>query len=107
MITACKGIDNRGTVWYKWRMSHSSQSADLSSIRVLYRDTHLSLWGIPYNLRPDQQPKDISSAYRSDWIWLGSPGWWGNMPPERRIEVERWLSTVPYIPGNPYEWEIL
>ena len=80
---------------------------DLESICILYREPDtLSLWGIPYDMRPGQQPADI--ADRAGWVWLGSPGWYGSMSPGE-IEVvrafrDRWLSAIP---GGPNEWSRL
>jgi hypothetical protein len=97
--------------------------AMLASIRVLFRapDT-LALYGIRYEMRAGQAPRDLwlagrraeagtaprSAAYsdpRNEWIWLGSPGWWGTMPRESRARVEAWLAKHALaIPQNPYEW---
>jgi hypothetical protein len=97
---------------------------NLASIRVLWRqpDT-MSLWGIPHDMRPGQQPYDLWKASRdwksprpgwlgprpidlSDWIWLGSPGRWGNMTAEERAATEAFLAALPKdsIPGGPCEW---
>lgn len=101
--------------------------AMLASIRVLFRrDDSLCLYGIPYDMRPGQSPGDIwraSKAYRprasiyemqaphrdwtSDWIWLGSPGWFGSMSPEAIVRVKAWLAerkAKDEIPGGPFEW---
>lgn len=88
--------------------------ADLDKIVVLWRqpDT-LALWGIPYAMRNEcqQTPYDLWRAaheYRapstragqakrvnlSDWIWLGSPGWWGGLLPEERTAIEVWLAPL-------------
>jgi len=96
----------------------------LSSILVLYRDGNLQLWGIPYKMRPGQSPRDLQRAYEEwtqpryghygapriklDWIWLGSPGWWGSMTPERRAEVEAFLAEHrDEIPMGFYEFSEL
>jgi hypothetical protein len=97
---------------------------DLSPIRVLWRqpDT-LALWGVPYDMRPGQQPGDLwraRQAYRpprygvlasprislSDWVYLGSPGWWGSMPREDQASVKEWL-TGRDAPGGPGEWSLM
>ena len=95
----------------------------LNSIVVLYRqpDT-LALWGIPYAMRPGQQPRDLFRAHRdyvppppghygrkqidiSDWIWLGSPGWWGTLSKEEQGEIEAFLrSHEGDIPQGPDKW---
>ena len=95
-------------------------------ILVLWRqpDT-LSLWGIPYRMRPGQQcPLDLWRARESyiplplghygakpinldDWVWLGSPGWWGEMSAgnARREAIEAFVRQNPtWIPDNPCEW---
>jgi hypothetical protein len=100
--------------------------ADLDEIVVLWRKSDcLSLYGIPYAMREScgQTPRHLWDAqnadYRrspmdttkrvdlSDWIWLGSPGWWGSMLPEERTAVEVWLAplyTFGLVPGNAYEF---
>lgn len=86
--------------------------ADLDKIVVLWRqpDT-LALWGIPYAMRDEcqQTPYDLWKSSRgegygptapryradlSDWIWLGSPGWWGGHLPESRIAIQVWLAPL-------------
>lgn len=102
-------------------------------VKVLFRrDDSLCLYGIPYEMKPGQQPGDIwrsirDAPYRSPadcwragapysqptlppegWIWLGSPGWWGTMAREEREEIERFLAEVKdsggIIPDGPFEW---
>lgn len=91
----------------------------LDTIRVLYREPDtLALQGIPYEMRPGQSPKDIKQAANSgklvgsrgtsDWIWLGTPGWWGDMGPKNRRAVEQFLERYKdFVPQNPYEWDTL
>ena len=78
----------------------------LESIRVLFRDADsLDLWGIPYDMRPGQGPKDIARAFREDWIWLGTPGWYYDMPKARQEEVRAFLAKhAASVPMGPYEW---
>lgn len=83
----------------------------------------MSLWGIPYDMRPGQQPGDLRRAHRdyvppppgwygskqidlSDWVWLGSPGWYGSMSREEQAEVKAFLDRLPKdaIPAWPEEW---
>lgn len=69
----------------------------LQTVRVLWCEPEtLRLWGIPYDLRPGQQPRDLwreSAAWRggarADWIQL------------KRTEVEIVGGRAP---GNAYEW---
>jgi hypothetical protein len=103
--------------------THEITSEMLASIRVLFRrDDSLCLYGIPYDMRPGQSPGDIWRAskgyaaasivlraprvdHTSEWIWLGSPGWWGSMSPESRARVEAWLAAHDgVIPEGPFEW---
>lgn len=103
---------------------------DLSKIRVLWRQSDtMSLWGIPYEMRTEvgQSPRDIvkaewpskrpwthgkappeksSGQVPSDWIWLGSPGWWGSMTPEEIAATEAFLASLPagLIPEWPNEF---
>lgn len=99
----------------------------LASIKVLYRRSDsLCLYGIPYKMREGQQPGDLwrgrtipdtvkaaqgwygatisAPGPREDWIWLGSPGWWGRMTGPEILLVKQWLSERADIPGNPNEW---
>lgn len=84
----------------------------LSTIRVLWRQPNgsMSLWGIPYPMRPGQAPRDLYERFDGpapDWIWLGSPGWWGAMTRERIEEVKAFLAPLReqgLIPTGPGEW---
>lgn len=97
----------------------------LKNIKVLFRTPDsLALYGIPYNMREDcgQQPGDLWRAYRdyeppppghygskqidiSDWVWLGTPGWFGHMTTEEIEVVKEFLAEhKDDVPGNPYEW---
>lgn len=102
----------------------------LAEIRVIWRqpDT-MALWGIPYEMRPGQAPRDLyngrrvntsipscgiyrsesSPGVREDWIYLGSPGWWGSMTKEDQAAVTSWLDLVTggrprQLPQEPSEW---
>jgi hypothetical protein len=79
---------------------------NLESIKVLFRAPEtLALYGIPYELRPGQSPKDLHAKHRKDWIFLGYPGWFGNMPAEDVEEVKEFLELhADNIPGNAYDW---
>lgn len=94
---------------------------DLYGIKILFRapDT-LALWGIPYEMRPGQQPGDLWRAAhdtdlmsrarpgydpRKGWIWLGSPGWYGHMSDKEIALVDDFLRPLgDLVPQNPYEW---
>lgn len=109
-------------------------SEDLATIRVLFRapDT-LSLYGIPYEMRDEQQPGDlwrstsnfdhltlaerceamrlgfprriVTPGPRHDWIWLGCPGWWGSLNAGEIAAIQRFLEPLmKIVPGGPYEW---
>lgn len=104
--------------------------SDLATICVLFRapDT-LTLYGIPYDMKPGQQPGDIWRGRRlqdpaaphyvlgatvsvpgpaSDWIWLGQPGWWSNLTREEQRAISEWLEKLgDVVPVNPYEWTTL
>lgn len=95
----------------------------LASIKVLYRapDT-LTLYGIPYDMRPGQQPGDLWRAHRdyvepkpghygskridiSDWVYLGEPGWYSSSTAEEIAHIAAFLEAHnDNIPGNPHEW---
>lgn len=38
-----------------------------------------AFWGIPYQMRPGQQPLDILEKYRGEWTYLGGAGWYSSM----------------------------
>jgi hypothetical protein len=90
----------------------------LAGIRVLWRapDT-LTLWGLPYELRPGQTPYDLFKASKiphpergfltsiADWVWLGQPGWWGHLDKPHQKMVEKFLEKHrDNIPRNPPEF---
>jgi len=101
--------------------------ASLDTILVLFRapDTLLGLWGIPYRMRDGQQPGDIWRAHRdyvpppygtygskapniSDWIYLGTPGWFGDMTEVRIAEIKAFLARLgDVVPGSPNEWAVV
>lgn len=94
----------------------------LSTIRILFRaPDSLSLYGIPYQLRPSQAPRDLfmrsvpygrfqrleAGPVPVGWIWLGTPGWFGSMTGEEQTLVRAWLGERrerDELPGNAYEW---
>ncbi len=95
----------------------------LETIRVLWRQPDvLALWGVPYDMRKGQSPRDVWEGRRAPfngislrapgpsdgWIWLGSPGWWGPYPAgsSERAAIESFLAKLPEstIPNRPYEW---
>jgi len=103
---------------------HRAGEVDLSKIRVLYRDVNMQLWGIPYDMREGQSPRDLQRAYEQyvpprpghygskrielGWTWLGSPGWWGSMSKARRAEVEDFLAWFKdAVPSGFYEFSVL
>lgn len=85
----------------------------LRAVKVLYLDQHLTLWGLPYELRPGQSPRDIERAPRphtctgrcygcgggeprgipDDWIYLGNCGSWGHLEIEQVELAKAWLKT--------------
>lgn len=98
----------------------------LGSIRVLYRDSNLALWGIPYDMRPGQSPSDLKRAHDlyipppygtygskqislADWIYLGSPGWYGNLSAEQISSIKSYLNGLDatLIPRGYNEWVCL
>jgi hypothetical protein len=46
--------------------------------KVFYRDDNGVLWGIPYEMREGQQPKDIKPEFRGEWQRLSGAHWSGN-----------------------------
>jgi hypothetical protein len=95
----------------------------LQAIKVLYRapDT-LALWGIPYDMRPGQAPRDLQRARDSwtparpghygskpidlsNWIFLGYPGSRGSLTAVEGETIAAYLTDkAADIPGNPCEW---
>jgi hypothetical protein len=102
-----------------------SDALPLDTVQVLYRDREMQLWGIPYKMRPGQQPRDLQDAHHdyvppryghygskqtsiADWIWLGSPGWWGHYNKEQQEDIKDFLKmNREYVPQGPYEWSEL
>jgi hypothetical protein len=106
---------------------------DLAKIRVLYRKPlTLALYGIPYEMRPGQSPRDIERGvqeardhwyrlhpsakmhspfptdFTAEWIWLGSPGWWGEISAEDRTVIEPWIRGLgDLVPTFSGEWSML
>lgn len=83
-----------------------SSGIDLSSIKTIYRDANLALWGIPYRMRSEvgQQPRDLDRARNTKgWVYLGSPGWWGTISREDQAAIKEWLAGID-VPGSWYEW---
>jgi hypothetical protein len=96
-------------------------ASGVAGIRVLWRqpDT-MALWGVPYALREGQSPRDLVRAewpgrkgageVPGDWLWLGSPGWWGSMAPDAVAAVRAFLAPLEaegLVPGGPSEWEVV
>ena len=108
----------------------SNPPLDLSKIKVLWREPDvMSLWGIPYEMRQGQSPRDLylaewptkrpwtehygrgqpeklSRQVPSGWIWLGTPGWWGSLSSEDQAAIQAFLAGIPkdMIPSGPGEW---
>jgi hypothetical protein len=97
---------------------------DLTRIRILFMapDT-LTLYGIPYDMREGQAPRDLWRAYHEfkepkpghygpkrvklDWTYLGEPGWF-NGSNEDHAEVLAFLAKHRgNVPQNPFEWTTL
>lgn len=82
--------------------------SDLKQIRVLYRkDDSLTLYGIPYEMKPGQAPKDILERYRGAWFYLGEPGWYGNMTTWQMKTVRDFVDRLEaqgLVPNGPHEW---
>lgn len=105
----------------------------LGDIKVLFRaPDSLALYGIPYEMRPGQSPSDLwrgrriedttarARGYlgatisvpgpREDWVWLGTPGWYGNLDADAQRVVREYLlplQAMGVVPGGPFEWSRL
>ncbi len=96
--------------------------------KILFRaPDSMDLWAIPHGMRPGQSPGDLFREARDfipppygvlgskrpnlkqwGWKWLGTPGWWGDLPKEVREAVEAFKAEhQDLIPVNPYEWSDL
>ncbi len=82
----------------------------------------MTLWGIPYPMRPGQSPRDLlgppsvadngrgvfqnrREPSELGWIYLGGPGWWGSHDLEAMARAYAWLAERSAdIPQGPYEW---
>ena len=98
-------------------MNTQVSSRDLAKVKTLYRhaDT-LALYAIPYDMRPGQSPRDLwySTAFGRqpgqwpEWLYLGSPGWWGHLDADSQRTITAWLSALGNrVPEGPYEWTVL
>lgn len=103
----------------------------LASVRVLWRQSDtMSLWGIPYDLRPGQEPRHLVAAtwpdvtppgwrscdvppkkrageVPSNWLWLGNPGWNGSLSVEDVAAIKAFLAPIreaDMVPTGPGEW---
>ena len=97
----------------------------LRIIRTLFRAPEsLALYGIPYLMRdmPNGRPQSPRDLYcrrlgdgsmeivgpKSDWIWLGTPGWFGHYNEKQIGEIKAFLKIHhDSVPSNPYEWSVL
>lgn len=71
----------------------------LARVRVLYCAPYsLAIYGIPYEMRPGQAPKDIHERYRGDWLYLDSGD------PLADAFLAKHESDLP---GYPHEWVTL
>ena len=86
--------------------------AELGEIRVLYRrpDT-MELYGIKYRMRQGcgQQPADIVDGNEGrvpyEWMYLGSPGYFGHLGDVEQEEIRRKLEEWgELVPTHPNEW---
>lgn len=81
----------------------------LAGVKALFRQPDsLGLWGVPYEMRPRQQPGDLWRAGNTKgWVYLGHPGWWGSLERSDQEAIKAFLE--PYeraglVPGSAYEW---
>lgn len=96
---------------------------NLSTIKILWRQSDtMALYGVPYAMRPGQSPSDLTRGIpfpahghygapgrcagpRDDWMWLGSPGWWGSLNDDEQGEVRAFLEKhKEMVPSGPGEW---
>jgi hypothetical protein len=68
----------------------------LAKVRVLYREPDsMSLWGIPYAMRTGQEPRHLREAGNTKgWLWLGCPGWYGNMAKAEQALVQDYVAQA-------------
>lgn len=100
----------------------------LREVNILWRRSDsLCLYGLPYLLRPGQEPRHLWEAHEryvpsrtwyyqapqtslDSWLWLGSPGWWGTWTKAEQEEISAFLAryrALGEIPDSPGEWSIL
>lgn len=114
-------------------MSEKLTPEVLATVRVLWRqDDTLTLWGIPYLMQEGQAPRDLVRARQDQiahnarvrpgtrlgwqpvgpipegWVWLGQPGWYGNLDAEEQALLNAFLKKhADFIPQGPMEWNVL
>jgi RNA-splicing ligase RtcB len=105
----------------------------IDSIQTVFRDHQGGgLWGLPYKMRHEigQNPRHLWEGRRSpdpahqppvyigytistpgplpEWVWLGTPGWYGSMTKEEQELVNRFVDRLRsdgLLPQWPGEWQ--
>lgn len=76
----------------------------LRHIQVIAADRSGCVWGIPYKMRPNQQPTDIKESHRESWIFLCTlSGWYGDKTKEEMQDVKALLAFTG-MPCYAGEW---
>jgi len=99
--------------WYKDQLvrglatySGAAHLASLRRVRILWLDSNLSLWGLPYEqLRQGQSPRDIAEGPvgKRDFIALHGMPLHAGARAMREAFLDAWRSQG-VMPGHWYEW---
>ena len=67
---------------------------DFTAIKILYlsSDGNLTLFGVPYGMRPGQAPRDLLDHPDNRFVRLSG------------ADVDDWLDTLADVPVYPGEW---
>lgn len=94
-------------------MASLPTAENISKIRVLFRapDT-LTLYGVPYEMREGQAPRDIfvgpfKDRFVGEWVYLGEPGWFGLADAAQVKLAKQFIEALKLtddVPSGSYEW---
>ncbi len=75
--------------------------------KIYYRDGNGVMWGIPYDMRPGQSPKDIRPEFRQDWVrlsgrqFMSDPVWGPVEKAAPKLGDGEWDYATPSLESAP------
>jgi hypothetical protein len=80
----------------------------LDSFVYLWRENMtLALYGIPRELKHPGHFDAFPPEHRRDWVWLGTPGWYGDVDNREKNLIARYIArmeSIGALPEYPNEW---